>query len=180
MTFDEKVDKVLERMGRGDRVNIFPIISWHAKEGDGNQQRLIASFMEGKDLIRIDRDGYIIGHFGINILKEYGSWLQYIEKNKKETSQLDFERRANIREKRGWQIAFLTVTIIAAGASVRQCSLSDKMTELDKLNSKQIRQIEKYKADSVDHLRLLETKDKEIKEIDKSLKSFIDSLKVKK
>jgi hypothetical protein len=82
MTFDEKVDKVLERMGRGDRVNIFPIISWHAKEGDRNQQRLIASFMEGKDLIRIDRDGYIIGHFGIDVLKEYGSWLSYLEKAK--------------------------------------------------------------------------------------------------
>ena len=180
MTFDEKVSKVLERVGRGDRVNIFSLIMWHAKEGDRNQQRLIASFMESKDLIREENDRHIIGHFGINVLKDYGSWLEYIEKNKNETTQLEFERRANKKEKRGWQIAFLIVAIIAAGSSVRQCSLSNKTTELDKSNSAQSKQIERYKADSVDRLRLLETKDKAIKEISESLDSLKSTLKVKK
>ncbi len=90
------------------------------------------------------------------------------------------ERRREKREKRIWQGLFLIMTILTVGVSMRQCSQQDKTSALEELSSKQSRQLNRLKSDSIDHTNLLKTKDKEIIEIRQSLDSLTIKLNVKK
>jgi hypothetical protein len=142
----------------------------------------ITEIMVEKDLIVSDKDSGIdkLRPFGRQIAESPDGWLGHLKKENEQAEKPEKDKKSERNEKRIWQGISALFGSVAVVLGVLQYNKQDRTRALEGLRSKQAGQITKLKLDSADQNRLLETRDKEIREIRQSLKSSRDSLKVKK